>query len=132
MSSGGHRDPAKRLSCAELLQHPWFCGEASTEAIGGGAAGGGALPSTIANLRRFNAKRKFREAISIAVSTDRLRWPDGGGTVSICATPSNTLVRLKHAQVGEGKRQTDRLCGAAHVVQAADDRPKPACHPDGP
>lgn len=48
-------DPAKRPTCKELLKHPWLCGKtAYTFEMAG----------VVAQLRRFNARRKFRICIN--------------------------------------------------------------------
>lgn len=55
-------DAKKRPTCVELLAHPWLGGSASTEQL-----------DTIAKLKRWNAKQKFRAAIKGMVAANRLQ-----------------------------------------------------------
>lgn len=51
-------DPAARITLAGLLAHPFLAG-----AVGEPAAAGTAhLPSTLANMKKFNARRKIKAA----------------------------------------------------------------------
>eukprot|EP00123_Amoebidium_parasiticum_P003466 comp14772_c0_seq1/m.11192 comp14772_c0_seq1/g.11192 ORF comp14772_c0_seq1/g.11192 comp14772_c0_seq1/m.11192 type:complete len:642 (-) comp14772_c0_seq1:453-2378(-) len=63
------KDPAKRPTASELLRHPWMTGElASTAEIKG----------ALQQLKRFNARRKFRASVRALVASNRLRLLLGG------------------------------------------------------
>lgn len=47
-------DPAKRYTCVDVLKHPWVTGETV----------GGALTGAQKELKKFNARRKFKMAIN--------------------------------------------------------------------
>jgi len=56
-------DPAKRLTAPDALKHPWVSGhEASADN----------LSSAITELKKFNAKRKWKGAILATVAMNRL------------------------------------------------------------
>jgi calcium/calmodulin-dependent protein kinase I len=55
------RDPSRRPTAEELLQHPWMANNTHTDAL-----------PTIARLRKFNAKRKLRAAYFALKATNRM------------------------------------------------------------
>eukprot|EP00124_Ichthyophonus_hoferi_P001101 Ihof_evm2s51 gene=Ihof_evmTU2s51 len=58
------KDPARRPTAAQLLNHPWMTGElASTAEIKG----------ALTQLKRFNARRKFRAAVKALMAGNRLK-----------------------------------------------------------
>eukprot|EP01103_Thecamoeba_quadrilineata_P018673 TRINITY_DN722_c0_g1_i1.p1 TRINITY_DN722_c0_g1~~TRINITY_DN722_c0_g1_i1.p1 ORF type:complete len:336 (-),score=69.24 TRINITY_DN722_c0_g1_i1:41-1048(-) len=58
-------DPAKRLSSAEVLQHPWVSAQSSVPESH--------LGHTTSQLRSFNAKRKFRSAVHGVMALNKFR-----------------------------------------------------------
>eukprot|EP00123_Amoebidium_parasiticum_P012765 comp21558_c0_seq1/m.30085 comp21558_c0_seq1/g.30085 ORF comp21558_c0_seq1/g.30085 comp21558_c0_seq1/m.30085 type:complete len:686 (-) comp21558_c0_seq1:189-2246(-) len=58
------KSPTRRPTAAELLSHPWMTGElASTSEIKG----------ALSQLKRFNARRKFRSGVKALMASNRLR-----------------------------------------------------------
>eukprot|EP01103_Thecamoeba_quadrilineata_P008336 TRINITY_DN180_c0_g2_i2.p1 TRINITY_DN180_c0_g2~~TRINITY_DN180_c0_g2_i2.p1 ORF type:complete len:383 (+),score=107.78 TRINITY_DN180_c0_g2_i2:50-1198(+) len=61
------RDPEKRLSAAEALNDPWITRGES------GALGEHNLPLTVAQLKKFNARRRLRAAILATKALNKLK-----------------------------------------------------------
>ena len=57
------RDPKARITAEELLLHPWVMGK---------TAGTAPLGKAFANLKKFNARRKFRAAVKSLIATQRM------------------------------------------------------------
>lgn len=60
-------DPKERITARQCLSHPWLAID-NVELLSDRD-----LASTMAELRKFNAKRKFRAAIRAAIATNRLQ-----------------------------------------------------------
>jgi len=58
-------DPKKRLDANEALMNPWIRGDADSLAKKG-------LDKNLESLKRFNAKRKFKAAVSTVVAVNKL------------------------------------------------------------
>ena len=58
-------DPELRLSAQQSLENPWICGDGKTLAKRG-------LDKNLESLRAFNAKRKFKAAVSTVVAVNKL------------------------------------------------------------
>ena len=58
-------NPKKRLSAAELLHHPWLHKDEEHLA-------GNNMKSTQAELKRFQARRKFKVAVDAVLATVRM------------------------------------------------------------
>jgi len=56
-------DPKKRLTAAQILEHPWMVTEASTAL----------LPHFQDNLKSYNARRRFRGAIRAVQLTSLIK-----------------------------------------------------------
>lgn len=57
-------DPAKRITCDEVLAHPWIAGDkASSKKLG---------PHHQKRLREFNARRKLRKGINMIIAVNKL------------------------------------------------------------
>ena len=61
-------DPQKRLSAKEALGHPWIA--TSDDTILGAID----LVQNLNELRRFNAKRKLRQAVMSVIAVNRVSW----------------------------------------------------------
>eukprot|EP00124_Ichthyophonus_hoferi_P001799 Ihof_evm12s104 gene=Ihof_evmTU12s104 len=59
-----NKDPKKRISATEVLAHPWMTGELASTAD---------LSGALKQLKRFNARRKFRAAVKALVASNRLQ-----------------------------------------------------------
>uniref|UniRef100_A0A7S2XV40 non-specific serine/threonine protein kinase n=1 Tax=Fibrocapsa japonica TaxID=94617 RepID=A0A7S2XV40_9STRA len=64
-------DPNKRITAAEAMQHPWVTGADETLAARN-------LDSQLRELRRFNARRKFRSGVKAIVAANRMQAIIGG------------------------------------------------------
>ncbi len=60
-------DPAKRMTCADILAHPWVTGEVSDAP----------LPGTIGQLKIFNARRKLKAGFNAVRTAVRVRMLTG-------------------------------------------------------
>jgi len=58
-------DPKKRMTAAEALENPWIRGDADSLAKND-------LGKNLQSLKRFNAKRKFKAAVSTVVAVNKL------------------------------------------------------------
>lgn len=63
-----NRTPSARPTAADVLDNPWAKGAASNKA----------LPETLGNLKRFNAKRKFRAGIEAIYAEHRMEQAISG------------------------------------------------------
>jgi len=59
-------NPNKRLTADEALQNPWIMGDAD-------ALAGKDLAKSLAEFKKFNAKRKFRSAIYANIAMHKLQ-----------------------------------------------------------
>jgi len=59
-----NKDPSKRPTANQMLEHPWLSGSASTTSIA----------QVGPRLKRFNARRKFRQAIFALIAANRFRF----------------------------------------------------------
>lgn len=65
-------DPAERDTAEKLLQHPWITGnEVATVQ----------LTSALEELRRFNARRRFKAAVNVVQAANKLTKPTTSGDV---------------------------------------------------
>lgn len=58
-------DPKERLTAQQALENPWIHGDADSLAKKG-------LDKNLASLKKFNAKRKFKAAVSTVVAVNKL------------------------------------------------------------
>ena len=58
-------DPKERLTAQMALENPWIHGDADSLAKKG-------LDKNLASLKKFNAKRKFKAAVSTVVAVNKL------------------------------------------------------------
>lgn len=65
-------DPRKRPSAKDLLSHPWIM--AGSESLQGKDLGG-----TVTELKRYNARRKFKGTVKAILATMRIQSALGGG-----------------------------------------------------
>lgn len=91
------QDPRNRPTAAELLQHPWMTGEiASTAQIKNG----------LSQLKRFNARRKFRIGMSYAKQSALY-----AGVLVVMAPPASTSVcRLRKSIDKSSQTECRRAC----------------------
>ena len=75
-------NPATRYTMKQVLSHPWVSARTASD-------GTSHLPTTITNLKKFNARRKIKAmvlAATFAGSTTRWRSKEGGGTSTTLAS----------------------------------------------
>ena len=69
-------DPAARLSAAAVLLNPWVAGGASSAPLG----------SVADQLKRFNARRRFRGGVRKIMATNVRRRAEAGGVGTLCCS----------------------------------------------
>mmetsp|Transcript_9002 Transcript_9002/g.15352 ORF Transcript_9002/g.15352 Transcript_9002/m.15352 type:complete len:804 (+) Transcript_9002:196-2607(+) len=73
------KEPAQRYTAEQTLKHPWIKGTAAPET---------AMPdTTIANLRAFNARRRFRKGVFAAMAISKFSWGIGKGRAGSVPSP---------------------------------------------
>ena len=61
-------DPKRRLSAEEALNHPWIANSDDDYLMGID------LGENLIELRRFNAKRKLRQAVMSVIAVKKVTW----------------------------------------------------------
>lgn len=86
-------DPAQRLTAAQILQHRWMTGEASTKH----------LSHFQGNLKTYNARRRFRAAIRAVQLTSLIKGKKfNGSLVDAVAEPAEAV---KEADPGSSVKE---------------------------
>ena len=75
-------NPAKRLSAAELLHHPWL--HKPEDMLSAKS-----LTGTLSELKRFNARRQFKVAVDAVLATVRINEMMHGGSAPADAAVSS-------------------------------------------
>jgi calcium/calmodulin-dependent protein kinase I len=89
-------DPKKRLSARELLEHSWLA-----TAAGKGATND--ISSNLANMKRFNARRKLRAGIRLAKAVQAFqKMGKAGAMTKLLAGANAASAALKASEEGAG------------------------------
>ncbi|RYH30171.1 hypothetical protein EON65_05960 [archaeon] len=88
-------DPSRRLTVNQALEHPWLA-EVNQKILEGRT-----LNTGLKELRKFQAKRKFRAGIKAIISVNRMKRLVG------FSKASNTSVRDVQASVGDESTEQD-------------------------
>ena len=57
-------DPLKRFTAKQALEHPWIKENNVIEHLGG----------TLEQLKKFNAKKRWKKGINTVIATNRFQW----------------------------------------------------------